>query len=103
MAKLWITEYAGIGVAEKPARQEQPPVALEPAVADQAVTFSTAAQSAVFQGATKVVRLVADADCHVLFGEDPAANATHQKLIAGGEYWRAVKPGHRLSVYDGSS
>lgn len=33
----------------------------------------------------------------------PTATASHQELVADVEYFRGVKPGHKVSIYDGSS
>lgn len=102
MATLYITEY-DLSAVDR-AGQEIP-VAREPAVADQTISFSTAASSSTFNAATRIVRLYADAACHVKFGTSPTATASHQALAANTEYWRAVEAGSELkaSVYDGSS
>lgn len=100
MAKLSISEYdamkddgAGAGL----------PLACEPAIAEQEVTFTTATASSAFNAKTNFVRLVADADCRVKFGADTTALATSQRLVANVPEWRAVTPGHKVSAYDGSS
>lgn len=103
MAKIWITEYRAVGVGAGAFRNERAQMPIEPAETGQAVTFTTATQSAAFGDSTYFVRLLADADCHVKFGTNPTADADDQKLIAGVEYWRAVTPGQKLSVYDGTS
>ena len=103
MAKLSITEY---DVLPDDGRGRLLPLGGEPALADQEVTFTTATQSSAFNGKTKFIRLVADAgraDCRVLFGANPTALATSQRLVADVEYWRAVVPGQKVSAYDGSS
>jgi hypothetical protein len=99
MATAYITEYNSIGVQQGVAV----PVAQEPAVANQAVTFTTAVQSSAFNAATKFIRFIADADCHLLFGENPTATASHQLITADTEIWRMVTPGQKVSVYDGTS
>ncbi len=75
----------------------------EPVVADQQVTYTTATQSAAFNAKTTYIRLGVDADCFVLFGSNPTAVATSQKLYANGEYFRKVLPGDKVSIYDGTS
>lgn len=97
MATMRITEYAGIGL--NGAAQ----IAMEPAVGSQNVTFTTAAQSAAFAPQTNFVKLHPDANCHVVFGSDPTAVAASEFLLANMDHWRGVKPGHKVSVYDGSS
>lgn len=104
MASAWITEYSDFGVRYETGTGKIPlPIPEEPAVAENPVTFTTATQSAAFNAATRFVRIVAGADCHVLFGSDPTADANDQKLIAGVEYYRAVTAGHKVSIYDGTS
>lgn len=104
MATLWITEYEHFGLpigGSAGAMKAQ--LALEPATADHALSFTTAAQSSAFNAATRFVRLYASADCHVAFGSNPTATAAKQKLAAGVEYWRAVVAGQKVSAYDGTS
>lgn len=102
MATLLITEfqYAGSDGA-----MGSLPVPMEPPLAEQSVSFTTATQSSAFNGSTRFVRLIATANCHVAFGTNPTATAAKQKLIADQEYWRCLPPGatYKLSVYDGSS
>ena len=100
MAKLSITEYATMQAHEGVGRP--PDLALEPGT-DQEVTFTTATQSNAFAATTQFVRLVADANCRVKFGSNPTAVAASQRLVADTEYWRAVEPAHKVSVYDGTS
>ncbi|WP_273280931.1 hypothetical protein [Pseudooceanicola atlanticus] len=107
MANLYVTEYANVGTraaASLGGFIDTPHLMpREPADANQKVAFTTAAQSAEFATGTVLVRLYADAACHVLFGEDPTATAAHQRLTANTEYWRAVTAGQKVSVYDGAS
>jgi len=99
MATAYITEYNYAGVQQG----NVVPVAEEPALADQTVTFTTATQSAAFNAKTSFVRIIADADCHLKFGTDPTAVATDQFIPANVEQWRGVTAGHKVSVYDGTS
>jgi len=101
MATLSISEYAVMAVGAD--GHQYAPMALEPALADQETTFTTAAQSTAFNAKTRFVRLVASANCRVVFGSNPTALAASQRLVADVEYWRGVIPGHKVSVYDGSS
>lgn len=100
MATLWITEYNNIGYG---AAGVPSPIAFEPAISDQTVTFTTATSSTAFAAGTKFIRLFSSADCHVVFGSSPTATASKQKLSAGVEYWRAVVAAQKVSVYDGTS
>lgn len=101
MATLWITEYSEIPLIVNglPA-----PLALEPPVAEQTVTYTTSTASNAFNSKTKYVRLYASADCHILFGTAPTATAAKQKIAGGQEYWRAVNAAStKVAAYDGSS
>lgn len=79
------------------------PVFPGPPVASQKVSFTTATQSAAFNSRTRVLRLYADAACHIAFGSNPTATASSERFAADTEYFRAVQPSDKLSVYDGSS
>jgi hypothetical protein len=94
MATLWVTEFAEI-----PMVQGVPtPVAVEPAVAEQAVTFTTTTASSAFNGSTRYVRIISSADCHVRFGLAPTATTSTAKLLAGVAEWRAVTPLHKVAA-----
>lgn len=93
MATAYITEYNSIGV-----QMGTVPVAQEPAVTDQTVTFTTATQSAAFNANTKYIRLIADAECHLQFGANPTATTSMQQVQADTEIWRMVTPGHKVSI-----
>lgn len=101
MANLYITEYEHVGSIA--GLRSAMPIAKEPALVDQTVSFTTATASSAFNTRTKFVRILADADCYVVFGADPTATASNQKLTANVEYWRGVDAGDKISVYDGSS
>ena len=94
MATAYITEYSNIGIQQG----NSIPVAVEPAVADQTVTFTTATQSSAFNAATAFIRLTADAECHVKFGSNPTATTSMQQVQADTEIWRMVTPGHKVSL-----
>ncbi len=97
MAILVITEYSNLGL------NDHAPIPDEPAVAEQIVTYSTAAASDVWHDQTRFIRIKPTAACNVQFGASPVATAAMQPLAADVEYFRAVRAGHKLSVYDGSS
>ena len=100
MASLYVSEAASLA---DDGRGFAVPVFPEPARTTQKVTFTTATQSAAFGGDTRIVRFFADAACHVAFGSNPAATASSPRFAADTEYFRAVRGGDKLSVYDGSS
>jgi hypothetical protein len=99
MPKLWITEY---GHLQDDGRRSTVPVPAEPSFT-QAVPFGKASLSAPFRPSTVFVRLISNADAHVEFGLDPKATSDSQPIFAKCEAFRRVKPGHRISVYDGVS
>ena len=102
MATLLITEYGN--VATDLANQLMP-VAQEPAIKFQKITFTTATTCAAFDKSTRYVRLIADADCHVAFGGSPTATSTVGRIAANTVEWRGIKGNgtEKLSVYDGAS
>lgn len=102
MATLYITEY------DRSATDrigQEIPLALEPALAEQQVSFTTATASSAFNSATRFVRIYSTAACHIAFGTSPTATTAYAKFAADTEYWRAVAVGSglKLSVYDGTS
>ena len=98
MAYLYISEYRNLG-ADGETRLA--PIAQEPALARQRVSFTTAASSSAFAAKTRFVRLYSDTACHVTFAASPTALATDHPLAADQEYWFGVVPGQKVSVYDG--
>ena len=99
MALLNLTELAAIRLVDGgPAQIGQLP---EEAV--QEITFSTSTQSAAFGGSTKLIRVVADADCRIKVGPNPTAVATGLLLKANVIEYFGVAAGEKLAVYDGVS
>lgn len=96
MATLYVTEfaYADIAVPEHGAA----PVALQPPAAEQTVTFTTSTASSAFHATTRIVRLYASADCHILFGADPTATTSKMKLKADAAEYFAVPLGASYKV-----
>jgi hypothetical protein len=83
MANLYVTQYSGI--VGMPGAGPQCPV--EPALANEVVSFTTSAASAAFSDACGLVRVVADADCHILVSSAPTATTSHMKLVATEPYF----------------
>ena len=71
--------------------------------ATQAVTFTTSTASAAFNEATRLIRVIADADVFLAFGLAPTATATAIKVPANTVEYFEVDPGHKVACYDGSS
>lgn len=79
------------------------PIAEEPSLKTHFVAIGTETQSDVFLDGTKMVKLKANAICHIKFGTDPTANTTtSEKMLAGDEIWRGVPAGYRISVIVGA-
>ncbi len=97
MAKLYITEFTALPAdgATFPAIMQLPAL---PPVAEQVVTFTTTTQSAALNAATRFVRVIADADCHIAAGANPTATTSTMKLIAGTPEYFGVTPGHKIAA-----
>jgi|DEB0MinimDraft_6_1074348.scaffolds.fasta_scaffold14114_6 hypothetical protein len=101
MANAYIREYARVAIVPGGGAI---PVPMEPPVATQTVSFTTATQSAALNDATHYVLVTADAAHNMLGGDNPTASATVYPLFtADTERFFGVKPGTKLSFYDGSS
>jgi len=94
MASLRITEFRGAaqGMAGPV------PVPIWPALAHQAVTIGTEADSAAFNAATTLIRVQAEALCCIDIGTAPNATTAMCRLTAGMTEYYAVSPGHICSV-----
>ncbi len=81
------------------------PVALEPAITTQTVTYTTSTQSTAFNNSTHFVRIVCDAKAHFSFATSPTATANSPYLPADTPEYFGVTPGGAIEVafYDGSS
>jgi hypothetical protein len=93
MAALYITEYQEVmklnGVVQVP---------VEPAIAEQKVTFTTTTQSAAFNAATRFVRIHTDAICSIKFGLSPVAVVTEKRMAADSTEYFAVSTGHKVAA-----
>ena len=81
------------------------PVAREPAVTTQTVTYTTSAQSAVLNAQTRFVRIVCDAKAHFVFAVSPTATANDPYLSSDTPEYFGVFPlgTYRIAFYDGTS
>ena len=52
---------------------------------------------------SQIVRLLATADCHVVFGEDPAATGNDTPLPANLPEYFVFVPGHKVAVIQDSA
>jgi hypothetical protein len=96
MSNLSVTEYDNTTLD---ARGETMPVATNPGVTIQNITFTaTAGVSAAFDRNTKLVRVISDADCRILFGVSPTAVVTDMLLKAGSAEYFGVTPYLKISA-----
>ena len=107
MAKFHISEYNAISrtnAGDNPAIGDSiAQIVKEPALAEQAITFTTVEVSSAFSASTRVIRVSWDTACHILIGANPTATANSKFMpVAGIEYFE-VNGGDKLSVYDGVS
>lgn len=91
MATLYISEY--------PDQRTVSPVAVEPALVNQTVTYTgTAGVSTAFGGSTRVVRIHTDGICSFKFGTAPTALTTDARMVAGQTEYFCVIPGLKVSA-----
>ena len=73
-----------------------------PFVATEDINASAAsAQSAAFDGATRFIRILSDANVRVRFGSNPTAVATDMPVRANSPEFVAVVAGDRIAVIEG--
>ena len=97
-----ISEYANLVMDEA---QRIVPVAVEPAVTTQNITYTSSTQSAAFNASTRFIRIVCDAKAHYVFGANPTATAAAPYLATDTAEYFGVARGASLEVafYDGST
>jgi hypothetical protein len=80
------------------------PAAMASGAINQTVSIGfSAAQSAVFNHRTTLIRIFNTVDCFIEVGESPVATSADSIFCAGGIYhYFGVKPNERLSVIAGS-
>ena len=113
MGVLHIQEFnailkSDIGEAQKAVGVAQQDVGVAqavklPAVADQAITFTSATLSSAFNNITKIVRVATDTQCYIAVGSAPTATASSMLLPAFGVEYFGVTAGDKISVYDGTT
>ena len=99
MATLHIKEYSGVRQVEGGLAQ----IGEEPGITQTPVAFTAATPSAAFADDTKMIRIIATANCNLAFGKSPVATANDMLVIANTVEYFGVKEGDKVSVYDGSS
>ena len=100
MAILYISQYDTLGRDANGALLPVPPGRT---LTDTApvVTSASSAQSAVFDGQCRIVRLLCTGNCHVTFGASPTATTNDHFLLANEEYFFAAEGSDRCAVIDG--
>ena len=71
--------------------------------ATQAVTYTSSTASAAFNEATRLIRVIADADVYLAFGAAPTATANDIRVPADTVEYFEVNAGDKVACYDGSS
>jgi hypothetical protein len=88
MATLYITEYAGLALAQLGEVGQMPQ---EPPLAEQTVAIGVGSvQSSAFNAKTKLIRLHSDAVCSIEFGTNPTASATTARMAANQTEYHGV-------------
>lgn len=87
----------------KDAAGREVPVASEPALVRQDVTYAASTASAAFASGTRFVRIVCDAKAHFVFATSPTAAATDPYLPADTIEYFGVIGGDKVAFYDGTS
>ena len=75
----------------------------EPAVATQALTYTTTAQSNAFNGATRFIRVYATTRCHLEFEDSPTATTSSMRIAAEAAEYFGVRGGGKVAAFDGTS
>lgn len=94
MAKLYIKEYKELRGVDGGLAQ----IGQEPGTAQAPLSFTTAAASAVFGEGTKMVRIVSDTKCHLVFGDAPVATVNEMIVAADAAEYFGVIQGQKVSA-----
>lgn len=101
MAKVYITEFRGNAHAWKAAEVISAPQASDddPVVEQTPITSGGAsAQSAAFNGATRMIRIHTDGIISIAIGSNPTASTNTMRLAANQTEYFGVKPGEKVAV-----
>ena len=96
MGILYITEFAQLAPSGAPGGWGQVP--LQPALAEQKITYSTTTQSAAFNAKTRMVRIHTDSICSIEFGTNPTATTSTGRMAAGATEYHGVPVGQNYMV-----
>lgn len=96
MAKLYVTEFRHGGATTLGGNVAQ--VSQEPALAEQAFTFTTTTQSAAFNANTRFIRVHTDSICSIAIGLNPTATTDSRRMVAGQTEYFAVPGGWKIAA-----
>ena len=94
MATLFINEYSQLPAVSGASIQ----IAPEPAVATQAVTYSTTTASAAFNGATRYIAITSPGIFSYSVGPAPTATTSNFRIPADAILYLAVQPGDKIAA-----
>ena len=84
--------------------QGRPIPALTPGDSQRVAVGSSSTQSTALSSETIIVRVVADVDCYLAFGDNPTATTSDLFLAAGSAEYFGVTPATKIAVlYTGSN
>ena len=96
MAKLYITEFKGLGTD---GFGNAVSTGILPPVTTQTVDIGgTSTQSAAFNASTKVIRVHTDVICSFEVATNPTATANSARMAAGQTEYLSVIPGDKIAV-----
>jgi len=100
MATLYIVEFDEI---RQDAEGSDMQVGKYPGVAQQTVSFTSAAGATSFNAATTLIRVISTADCHIEMGGGVATAGSATFLPANVYEYMGVHSSTPLSVWDGAT
>lgn len=99
MANAYVTEYVALA---RDGFNFHIAAGLEPAIAEQKVTYTTTTQSAAFNALTRFIMVHVDAVSHLAFGDNPTAATTAHRIAANETRFYGVQPGQKIAFVTGS-
>ena len=98
MSIVSVTQFSAVGVVSNGSLM----CPQAPFVATEDINASTvSAQSAAFDGQTRFVRILSDANVRVRFGSNPTATAADMPIRANSPEFVAVVSGDKIAVIEG--
>ena len=94
MGKLYIKEYKELRGVDGGLAQ----IGQEPGITQAPLSFTTTAASSVFGSGTKMVRIVSDTKCHLVFGSNPVATVNDMLVAADAVEYFGVIEGQKVAA-----